>query len=133
MKTTEGASRTLIQWSSRFDADKIEELLGDPGIVRNRLKVASVVRNAQAFVSMQKENGSFDAYIWPFVGGRPLRNTWRALDQVPARTEISDALSKDLKRRGFTFVGSTICYALMQATGLVNDHLVGCFRHREVG
>jgi DNA-3-methyladenine glycosylase I len=114
---------------ARFNAERIEELLCDPGIVRNRLKVTSVVRNAQVFLKIQQEIGSFDAYIWPFVGGEPIRNTWRALDQVPARTDRSDALSKDLKRRGFTFVGSTICYALMQATGLVNDHLVGCFRH----
>jgi DNA-3-methyladenine glycosylase I len=114
---------------ARFRDAKIEKLLADPGIVRNRLKVNSVVRNAQAFLKIQQDVGSFDAYIWPFVDGKPLRNTWRSLDQVPARTEISDALSKDLKRRGFTFVGSTICYALMQATGLVNDHLVGCFRH----
>jgi DNA-3-methyladenine glycosylase I len=112
-----------------FRDAKIEKLLADPGIVRNRLKVNSVVRNAQAFLKIQQDVGSFDTYIWPFVDGKPLRNTWRSLDQVPARTEISDALSKDLKRRGFTFVGSTICYALMQATGLVNDHLVGCFRH----
>jgi DNA-3-methyladenine glycosylase I len=114
---------------ARFRETKIEDLLADPGIVRNRLKVNSVVRNAQAFLKIQQDVGSFDAYIWPFVDGEPIRNTWRSLDQVPARTEISDALSKDLKRRGFTFVGSTICYALMQATGLVNDHLVGCFRH----
>jgi DNA-3-methyladenine glycosylase I len=113
---------------ARFNVEKIEGLLLDPGIVRNRLKVNSVVRNAQAFLEIQADIGSFDAYIWPFVGGQPIRNKWRALDQVPARTEVSDALSKDLKRRGFTFVGSTICYALMQATGLVNDHLVGCFR-----
>jgi DNA-3-methyladenine glycosylase I len=114
---------------ARFRETKIEDLLADPGIVRNRLKVNSVVRNAQAFLKIQQDVGSFDAYIWPFVDGEPIRNTWRSLDQVPARTEISDALGKDLKRRGFTFVGSTICYALMQATGLVNDHLVGCFRH----
>ena len=114
-----------------FNVEKIEELLLDPGIVRNRLKVSSVVRNAQAFLKIQEELGSFDAYIWPFVGGAadPL-STWKSLDQVPARTEISDSLSKDLKLRGFTFVGSTICYALMQATGLVNDHLVGCFRFK---
>jgi DNA-3-methyladenine glycosylase I len=118
---------------ARFNAARIERLLGDPGIVRNRLKVASVIRNAQAFLKIKEELGSFDAYIWRFVDGQPLRNTWRALADVPVRTETSDALSKDLKRRGFTFVGSTICYALMQATGLVNDHLVSCFRHAEVG
>jgi DNA-3-methyladenine glycosylase I len=114
---------------ARFTDKRIEKLLGDPGIVRNRLKVTSVVRNAQAFLTIQKEAGTFDAYIWPFVGGQPLQNNWQSLSEVPARTEHSDALSKDLKRRGFTFVGSTICYALMQATGLVNDHLVGCFRY----
>jgi DNA-3-methyladenine glycosylase I len=118
---------------ARFTDKRIEKLLGDPGIVRNRLKVASVVSNAQAFLKIQKEIGSFDAYIWPFVDGQPLQNKWRSLSEVPARTEHSDALSKDLKRRGFTFVGSTICYALMQATGLVNDHLVGCFRYPGVG
>jgi DNA-3-methyladenine glycosylase I len=115
-----------------FTDKKIEKLLGDPGIVRNRLKVNSVVRNAQAFLKIQKELGSFDAYIWPFVGGQAVKNTWQSLSEVPARTEHSDALSKDLKRRGLTFVGSTICYALMQATGLVNDHLVECFRHSGV-
>jgi DNA-3-methyladenine glycosylase I len=118
---------------ARFNAARIEKLLDNPGIVRNRLKVTSVVRNAQAFLKIQDELGSFDVYIWRFVDGQPLRNTWRSLADVPARTETSDALSKDLKRRGFTFVGSTICYALMQATGLVNDHLVGCFRHSAVG
>jgi DNA-3-methyladenine glycosylase I len=118
---------------ARYSDAKVEKLLMDPGIVRNRLKVTSVVRNARAFLQVQDESGSFDAYIWTFVDGRPVGNTWRSLAEVPARTELSDALSKDLKRRGFTFVGSTICYALMQATGLVNDHLVGCFRHSEIG
>jgi DNA-3-methyladenine glycosylase I len=108
---------------------KIEELLSDPGIIRNRLKVTSAIQNARMFQKVQEELGSFDQYIWPFVNGRPIQNTWRSPSDVPARTEISDALSKDLKRRGFTFVGSTICYAMMQATGLVNDHLVDCFRH----
>jgi DNA-3-methyladenine glycosylase I len=114
---------------ARFRDKKVEQLLSDPGIVRNRLKVTSVIRNAQAFLRIQEELGSFDAYIWPFVNNKPIRNIRRTHGDVPARTEISDALSKDLKRRGFTFVGSTICYALMQATGLVNDHLVSCFRH----
>ena len=118
---------------ARFTPARIERLLLDPGIVRNRLKVASVVRNAQAFLKIQDEFGSFDDFIWPFVDGKPIRNARKSFAEVPARTEISDALSKELKRRGFTFVGSTICYALMQATGLVNDHLVGCFRHSEVG
>jgi DNA-3-methyladenine glycosylase I len=118
---------------ARFNARKLESLLADPGIVRNRLKVASAVKNAQAFLRVQEEFGSFDTYIWRFVDGRTIRNTWRSLKEVPASTDRSDVMSKDLKRRGFTFVGSTICYAMMQATGLVNDHLVGCFRHGEVG
>ena len=98
--------------------------------MRNRLKVNAAVTNAKAFLAVQKEFGTFDAYIWSFVGGRPVRNAWR--DKVPARTEQSDAMSKDLKKRGFTFVGSTICYAFMQATGMVNDHSVNCFRHAEL-
>jgi DNA-3-methyladenine glycosylase I len=118
---------------ARFDDRKIDVLLADPGIVRNRLKVVSAVRNAGAFRRVQEEFGSFDAYVWRFVEGRPVVNAWRALREVPARSAESDALSKDLKRRGFTFVGSTICYAFMQATGLVNDHLVGCFRRDQVG
>ena len=117
---------------ARFDEARIESLLADPGIVRNRLKVTSAVKNARAFLVVREKFGSFDAYIWRFVEGRPVRNAWRTLEEIPARTPLSDAISKDLKKRGFTFVGTTICYALMQATGLVNDHLVGCFRHREV-
>jgi len=116
-----------------FDEARIESLLADPGIVRNRLKVTSAVKNARAFLKVQEEFVSFDSYIWRFVDGHPVRNAWSRLDQIPVRTPLSDSVSKDLKRRGFTFVGSTICYALMQATGLVNDHLVGCFRHREIG
>jgi len=116
-----------------FDEARIESLLSDPGIVRNRLKVSSAVKNARAFLKVQEEFASFDSYIWRFVEGRPVRNAWSHLDEIPARTPVSDVMSKDLKKRGFTFVGSTICYALMQATGLVNDHLVGCFRHQEVG
>jgi DNA-3-methyladenine glycosylase I len=115
-----------------YDEARIATLLGDAGIVRNRLKVRSAVSNAQAFLALQKEFGSFDAYVWRFVGGRPLQNQWKQHDAVPARTEESDALSKDLAKRGFRFVGSTICYAFMQATGMVNDHLVGCFRHKEL-
>jgi len=111
---------------------KIAELLANEGIVRNRLKVQSAIRNAEAFLAVQKEFGSFDRYIWRFTGGRPLENRWRRLEQVPARTPQSDAMSKDLTKRGFTFVGSTICYAFMQAVGLVNDHLVTCFRYREL-
>ncbi len=116
-----------------FDEARIESLLADPGIVRNRLKVASAVKNAGAFLRVQNEFGGFDPYIWRFVEGSPVTNAWHDLGQIPARTPLSDTISKDLKRRGFTFVGTTICYALMQATGIVNDHLVGCFRHREVG
>ncbi|AUX29441.1 MULTISPECIES: DNA-3-methyladenine glycosylase I [Sorangium] len=117
---------------ARFTPARVEELLANPGIVRNRLKVASAVVNAQRFLEVQREHGSFDAYLWGFVGGAPVVNAFRALAEVPAKTEVSDALSKDLARRGFKFVGSTICYALMQATGMVNDHLVGCFRYEQV-
>ena len=111
---------------SRYDAAKVRALLADPGIVRNRLKVAGAVRNARAFLEVQREFGSFDAYLWPFVGGAPAINRPRSMQDVPARTPASDALSKDLKKRGFTFVGSTICYAFMQAVGMVNDHLTTC-------
>jgi len=117
---------------ARFTPARIERLLKNPNIVRNRLKVAAAVRNAQAFLRVQDEFGSFDRYVWAQVGGRPLTNRFRTLRDVPARTPVSDALSRDLRRRGFTFVGSTICYAFMQATGMVNDHLVTCFRHRQV-
>jgi DNA-3-methyladenine glycosylase I len=115
-----------------YDKRKLRKLLADPGIVRNRMKIESAVGNAQAFLAIQNEFGSFDAYIWRFVGGQPQQNAWRSIKQVPARTPESDAMSKDLKRRGFRFVGSTICYALMQAVGMVNDHLVDCFRHAEL-
>jgi DNA-3-methyladenine glycosylase I len=118
---------------ARFTPKRIERLLADPGIVRNRLKVESAVSNARAFLTVRQEFGSFDAYVWQFVGGRPKVNRWRAMREVPATTPESDAMSKDLKRRGFRFVGSTICYAFMQATGMVNDHLIDCFRHAEVG
>ena len=112
---------------ARFSPARIEKLLMNPGIVRNRLKIHSTVRNAVAFVAIQKEFGSFDAYIWTFVGGKPIQNSWKSLSQIPAKTRESDAMSKDLKKRGFRFVGSTICYAFMQATGLVNDHALDCF------
>jgi DNA-3-methyladenine glycosylase I len=115
-----------------YDDAKIAELLANQGIVRNRLKICGAVRNAKAFLAVQKEFGTFDKYIWQFTGGTPLRNRWTKLQQVPARTAESDAMSKDLQKRGFTFVGSTICYAFMQATGMVNDHTVDCFRYREV-
>ena len=117
---------------ARFTPAKIERLLQDPGIVRNRLKIGSTVSNARAFLAVQKEFGSFDAYVWRFVGGNPKQNRWRSLKQLPASTPESDAFSKDLKARGFRFVGSTICYAFMQATGMVNDHMTTCFRHAEV-
>jgi len=112
-----------------FDTRRVQKLLADSGIVRNRLKITSTIDNAKAFLAVQKEFGSFDRYIWQFVGGGPKVNKWKAMGQVPARTVESDAMSKDLKRRGFRFVGSTICYAFMQATGLVNDHVVECFRY----
>lgn len=117
---------------ARFDARDVERLLNDASIIRNRLKIGSAIRNARAFLAVQEEFGSFDAYIWRFVDGRPKQNRWRSWREVPARTGASDALSKDLKSRGFSFVGSTICYAHMQATGMVNDHQVNCFRHGEV-
>ena len=118
--------------AAHYDRRKIERLLRDPGIVRNKLKIASAVGNAKAFLQVQKEFGSFDVYIWQFVGGKPRVNSPKSMKQVPARTPESDAMSKDLKKRGFKFVGSTICYAFMQAVGMVNDHLVACFRHDEV-
>jgi DNA-3-methyladenine glycosylase I len=117
---------------SRYGARDVRRLLGDAGIIRNRLKIAGTVRNARAFLGIQEEFGSFDAYVWRFTGGRTVRNRWRRLAELPARTAVSDALSADLRKRGFTFVGSTICYAYLQAAGLVNDHLVGCPRHRAV-
>jgi DNA-3-methyladenine glycosylase I len=112
-----------------YDDRKIAALLGDAGIVRNKLKVSSAVANARALLKVREESGSFDAYIWRFAAGKPIQNAWRKIEEVPARTPESDAMSKDLTRRGFRFVGSTICYAFMQATGMVNDHLVECFRH----
>lgn len=114
-----------------YDDARIAELLANPGIVRNRLKINGAVRNAKAFLAVQNEFGSFEKYIWQFTGGRSLINGWTSYEQVPARTAESDAMSKDLQKRGFTFVGSTICYAFMQATGMVNDHTVDCFRYRE--
>lgn len=115
---------------ARYDDRKVAALLADPGIVRNRLKIAATITNARAFLAVQKEFGSFDRYLWDFVGGKPILNHWRTMQDVPARTPESDALSKDLLQRGFKFVGSTIIYAFMQATGMVNDHLITCPRHR---
>jgi DNA-3-methyladenine glycosylase I len=115
-----------------YDKKKVRELLSDPGIVRNRLKIGATIGNARAFLEIQKEFGTFDSYVWQFVGGKPKQNAWKTQKRVPAKTSESDALSKDLKKRGFRFVGSTICYALMQATGMVNDHLVSCYRYRDL-
>jgi DNA-3-methyladenine glycosylase I len=115
---------------ARYDQRKMTALLADPGIVRNRLKIQAAVSNAQAVLAVQDEHGSLDRYLWQFVGGRPIRNHPRSMRDVPARTEISEAMSDALRRRGFRFVGSTICYAFMQAVGMVQDHLVTCFRHR---
>jgi len=117
---------------ARYSSRRLEALMGDPGIIRNRLKIASVVKNAKAFLKTQEEFGSFDQYVWRFVDGGPLLNAWQPSQRLPASTIRSDAMSKDLKRRGFTFVGSTICYAFMQAVGMVNDHAVDCFRYSEV-
>jgi DNA-3-methyladenine glycosylase I len=117
---------------ARYDHKKVRELLKDAGIIRNRLKVAATISNAQSFLKVREEFGSFDAYIWRFVGGKPKQNAWKMHRRVPAKTAESDAMSKDLQRRGFRFAGSTICYAFMQATGMVNDHLVDCFRYKEL-
>lgn len=117
---------------ARYDADKITSLLANPGIVRNRLKVAAAVNNAQKFLDVQDKFGSFDDFIWQFVGGKPRQNRWRGMAEVPASTVESNAMSKELVRCGFKFVGPTICYAYMQATGMVNDHTVDCFRHKEL-
>lgn len=118
---------------ARYGDAKVAKLLANPGIVRNRLKINAAILNAQAFLSAQSEFDSFDSYIWSFVDGRPRENRWRFIQEVPSSTPQSDAMSKDLRKRGFKFVGSTICYAFMQATGMVNDHLADCFRWREVG
>jgi DNA-3-methyladenine glycosylase I len=117
---------------ARYDKTRIATLLKDPGIVRNRLKVESAVTNGRAYLEVQKEFGTFDAYIWQFVGGKPIQNSWKAMRQVPACTSESEAMSKDLKHRGFKFVGNTIMYAFMQATGMVNDHTVNCFRWKQI-
>ncbi len=117
---------------ARFDRRKLDRLLQNPGIVRNRLKVEAAKKNARAFLEVQKEFGSFSVYLWEFVGGRPKKNRWKTMKEVPASTSQSDTMSKDLKQRGFSFVGSTICYAHMQAVGMVNDHLTSCFRYRQI-
>jgi len=120
------------QLVAKYTAAKTSRLLADPGIVRNRLKVAAAIGNARAYLAVQREFGTFDAYLWRFVGGSQKTNRWRTLSEIPTKTPQAEALSKDLKKRGFKFVGPTICYAMMQAVGLVNDHLVDCFRHGEI-
>ena len=117
---------------SRYGNKKIEALLDDKGIIRNRLKIVSAINNAKRFLEVQEEFGSFDSYIWKFVAGKPILNRYKSVKEIPAATEISDSMSKDLKKRGFTFVGPTICYAHMQATGMVNDHVVNCYRYGEI-
>jgi DNA-3-methyladenine glycosylase I len=117
---------------STYNQRKVGELLGNPGIIRNRRKITAAIQNARAFLAVQKEFGSFDTYLWRFVGGRPKKNSWRTVKAIPSRTPESDTLSKNLSKRGFTFVGSTICYAFMQAIGMVNDHTVDCFRYTEI-
>lgn len=114
---------------ARYDEARYNQLMNDEGIIRNRLKIRSAINNAKAFIKVQEEFGTFDAYIWKFTDGKPVINHWKTLSELPARTPLSDLISKDLQKRGFTFVGSTICYAFMQAAGIVNDHLVTCFRH----
>jgi DNA-3-methyladenine glycosylase I len=121
-----------VEKVARYDKKKVRELLKDAGIIRNKLKIAATIGNAQAFLKVQEEFGSFDKYIWQFVGGQPKQNAWKTHQRLPAKTAESDAMSKDLKKREFRFVGSTICYAFMQATGMVNDHLVSCFRYAEL-
>src|SRR5688572_20156731 len=115
-----------------YKQTKISQLLANPGVIRNRMKIEAAIQNARSFLAVQKEFGGFDAYVWDFVGGKPIQNTWKSSKEVPASTAESIALSKDLRRRGFKFVGPTICYAFMQATGMVNDHLAHCFRHKEL-
>ena len=117
---------------ARYDARKVKTLLADAGIVRNRLKIGATIQNAKAFLALQKEFGTFDQYLWRFVGGKPIQNAWKSHKQIPARTPESDAMSKDLLQRGFKFVGSTICYAFMQAVGMVNDHTQDCFRYKHL-
>ena len=121
-----------VERIARYDANKVRSLLADPGIVRNRLKISATIGNAREFIKVQEEFGSFAAYIWQFVGGKPRLNKWTTHQKVPAKTAESDAMSKDLIKRGFRFVGSTICYAFMQATGMVNDHTTSCFRYKQV-
>ena len=137
LRKREGYRRAFARFDpkkvARFTARDVRRLMGDAGIVRNRLKIEAAIANARAFLAVQEEHGSFARYAWNFVAGKPIVNRWQKIRQVPATNDVSDAWSKDLRARGFRFVGSTIIYAHMQATGMVNDHLVGCFRHRQVG
>jgi DNA-3-methyladenine glycosylase I len=136
LKKRDGYRRAFSQFDpakvARYSAARIDKLTAEPGIIRNRLKIAAAVNNARAFLTVQKEYGSFDAYCWQFVDGRPRQNRWKSLRQIPATTAESDAFSRDLKRRGFSFVGSTVIYAHMQAVGMVNDHLIDCYRYRDL-
>ena len=136
LKKREGYRKAFSNFDARkvarYDEKKIAALLNDPGIVRNRLKINSAIQNAKGFLQAQKEFGSFDKFIWQFTDGKTIRNSWKSIKEVPAKTAESDAMSKELKRRGFNFVGSTICYAFMQAAGMVNDHVVTCFRYKQV-
>lgn len=136
LRKREGFRRAFADFDpskvAKYDGRKVKKLLTDAGVIRNGMKIEATISNARAFLAVQREFGSFDRYIWQFTGGRAKQNRWRTLSQLPARSRESDAMSKDLKARGFHFVGSTICYAFMQAAGMVNDHLVECFRHSEV-
>jgi DNA-3-methyladenine glycosylase I len=136
LKKREGYKKAFDNFDAdevaNYDSRRLRQLLTNSSIIRNRLKIQSSVKNARAFIKVQKEFGRFDSYLWNFVGGKPKHNEWKSWIEVPSRTEISDDLSKDLKKRGFTFVGSTICYSLMQAVGMVNDHTTSCFRYKEL-
>jgi DNA-3-methyladenine glycosylase I len=136
LKKRDGYRRNFANFEvekvARFTPARIEKILLDPGIIRNRAKVEATVRNARAFQAVQKEFGSFDTYLWDFVGGKPLVNKWRRIEQLPASTAISEAVSTNLRKRDFRFVGPTVCYSHLQAAGLINDHLVGCFRYAEI-
>ena len=136
LKKREGYRRAFDHFDarkiSRYSEDTVSRLLANPEIIRNRLKINAAITNARAFLQVQKEFGSFDRYIWQFVNGRPIRNSWRKMTDIPSSTPESDAMSKDLKKRGFKFIGPTICYAFMQAVGMVNDHVVDCFRYKEL-
>ncbi len=137
LKKRENFRRALSNFEyakiAKYNRKKIDRLIADPGIIRNKLKIAATVANAKAFLKIRKEFGSFDKYIWSFTGGKTIKNKWKTLEQIPVSTKESDSMSNDLKTRGFKFVGSTICYAFMQAAGIVNDHLVSCLRYKEVG